>query len=104
MTTQATDERQNELCVAILTEMQRCGIDVRFEQTKIPTVMTITRTWREDQVNFKHWSPWRECWFGISFRLADVEQLLAELKIVDDGDCIAARAIYDAAAKRIAQR
>jgi hypothetical protein len=95
---------QGKMCAAILTEMRRCGIDARYESTKIQTVTTISRGWRDDLVDLKKWSHARNCWFGISFRLSDAERLLAELRSVGDGAVDAARTIYDNAARRIVER
>ncbi|HMY17988.1 MAG TPA: hypothetical protein PKA58_16805 [Polyangium sp.] len=40
-------DRQGELCAASLTEMQRCGIDARYESVKRPGVVTVSRSWRD---------------------------------------------------------
>ena len=94
-------DRQGELCAASLTEMQRCGIDARYESVKRPGVVTVSRSWREDLIDFKEWSPARSCWFGISLWLASAEQLLADLKRVDNGAKSVAEAVFMAARKRV---
>jgi hypothetical protein len=97
-------DRQGELCAAILTELQRCGIDARYEATKYHTVLTISHGWHNDLIDFKSWSSGRQCWFGISFRLADVDELLESLRRIGYTQSAMARSLFDATARRIAER